>query len=54
MASIKAIIRDQTGQLIMALAANIGQASNILAELWAIRDGLIMAKNLHITQIHAY
>lgn len=44
MAGICAIIRDQKGSCIGALAVNIGMAINVLAELWAIRDGLILAK----------
>jgi len=52
MAGIGAIIRDNRGQFIKALAANIGIASNELAELWAIRDGLLMTKEQQIRKIH--
>lgn len=52
MADIGALILDQNRNLIMALASNIGLASNVSAELWAIRDGLIMVQQKNIMKIH--
>ena len=44
-------IRDQNGTFVAGLAANIGKASNVIAELWAIRAGTILAKYHNITEI---
>lgn len=52
MASIGAVIRDQNGTFVAGLAANNGEASNVIAELWAIRAGPILAKSHNITEIH--
>lgn len=43
MVGIVTLIRHKNGNIIIVLAANIRIATNALAELWAIRDGLIMA-----------
>lgn len=51
MAGIGALIRDRNGKLIVSLAANIGLATNVLAELWAIRDGPIMVHKKNIKKI---
>ena len=52
LAGIGAIIRNQQGQHVASLAANIGYASNITAELRAIRDGLLLLIKLGIRSIH--
>lgn len=51
-AGIEEVVRDQNGAFIAGLAANIGKASNITAELWAIQDGLVLAKSLNLKEIH--
>lgn len=52
MAGTGALVRDRSGKLVVALAANIGLATNVLAELWAIRDGIIMAQKKNIRKLH--
>lgn len=43
--NIGSIIKNSDGDFIAALAANIGETSNVMAELWAIREGLIPYRN---------
>ena len=45
------IIRNANGEFKTALEPNIGVASNVTAELWAIRDGLMLAKDKDIRSI---
>uniref|UniRef100_A0A7N2KK54 RNase H type-1 domain-containing protein n=1 Tax=Quercus lobata TaxID=97700 RepID=A0A7N2KK54_QUELO len=44
------VIRDASSAWIRAFSINIGSTTSFLAELWALRDGLIMCKEL---QLHA-
>ena len=49
LAGIGVIIRNQQRQHIASLASNIGYATNITAELRAIRDGLLLATGMGIS-----
>nr|POE89082.1 putative ribonuclease h protein [Quercus suber] len=42
------LICDPEGQWVQGFARHIGTTSVLMAELWALRDGIHMAKNLHI------
>lgn len=42
------LIRDSKGQWVQGFSRYIGSTSVLLAELWALRDGIHMAKNLHM------
>lgn len=44
-AGIGVVIRTEHGEFKTALESNIVVASNVTAELWAIRNGLILARN---------
>lgn len=50
-ASSAAIIRDSNGAWITSCTRRIGQATSMAAELWGIRDGLMLAKNLNIKKL---
>ena len=52
MAGIGSVLRDGRGNFIAGLAVNIGTAANIMAELWAIRDSLVMTRKKNISSIH--
>ena len=52
MAGIGAIIRDSAGNDIIGMAANIGVASKVDGEIWAIREGLKLALQNKITTVH--
>ena len=45
------LIRDCHGNWVKGYMRNIGVATNITAEFWALRDGLILASQLGITQL---
>ena len=45
------IIHDHYGKWIKGYMRNIGNASNIVAEFWALRDGLMLPTQLGITQL---
>ena len=47
------VIRDWTGRWIVGFSRNIGIASSLMAELWAIRDGLMLCveRNLDMVEI---
>ena len=42
------LIRDSEEHWVHGFARHIGSTSVLMAELWALRDGIHMAKNLHI------
>ena len=44
--------RQQDGDFIAAMAANIGETTNVTAELWAIREGLVLTRKMHIKRLH--
>ena len=45
------LIRDCQGNWVKGYMRNIGVATNITAEFWALRDDLILASQLGITQL---
>lgn len=47
------VIRDWSGRWIAGFSRNIGIASSLMAELWAIRDGLMLCveRNLDMVEI---
>ena len=45
------LIRDHHGKRIKGYVRNIGNATSIAAEFWALRDGLMLAAQLGITQL---
>ena len=45
------LIRDHHGSWVKGYMRNIGFASNIIAEFWALKDGLMLASQLGITQL---
>ena len=44
------LIQDCQGNWVKCYMRNIGVATNITTEFWALRDGLILASQLGITQ----
>lgn len=51
-AGIGAVIRDNQGNFIAGLAANIRTNTNATTEIWAIREGLKLAISKQIRCIH--
>ena len=45
------LIRDSYGSWIRGFSRLIGASNCLLAELWALRDGITMAKNLNIAKL---
>lgn len=45
------LIRDSQGQWVKGHMRNIGVATTITAEFWALRDGLVLASQLGVTQL---
>ena len=45
------IIRDREGHWVKGFSRSIGFTSNIMAELWALRDGLRLANQLGIQNL---
>ncbi|XP_052484913.1 uncharacterized protein LOC128039993 [Gossypium raimondii] len=45
---VGALIRDSEGKWVVGCHRFIGFTTNIIAELWALRDGLHLAHQLHI------
>ncbi|OMO85295.1 reverse transcriptase [Corchorus capsularis] len=45
------LLRDEMGNWIAGTSRHIGRASNFLAELWALKDGLALAKSLNVKKI---
>ena len=41
-------VRDEHGEWIAGFSRYIGTSSSIVAEMWALRDGLVLCKNLNI------
>ena len=50
-AGATAIIRDSTGAWISSRTRKIGHAHSMAAELWGLRDGLMLAKSLNIRKL---
>ena len=45
------LFRHQDGVWLKGFARGIGYTNSILAELWALRDGLLLAKEMRIQQL---
>ena len=45
------LIRDHNGMWIGSFSRNIGFTHSMAAELWGLRDGLLLAKNLNIKKL---
>lgn len=45
------VLRDNNGSWVRGFAAFLGRGSSLLAELWAIYLGLMMAKNFGCTSL---
>mgnify|MGYP004714796959 CR=1 FL=1 len=43
--------RDHLGHCIAGFSRNLGHATNVLAELWGIRDGLSLASSLNLQNV---
>ena len=52
MAGAGGLIRDYRGNWIGGFFRNIGFTHSLAAELWGLRDGLALAKNLNIKKLH--
>ena len=44
--------RQQDEDFIAVMAANMGKTTNVTAELWAIREGLVITTKMHIKRLH--
>ena len=42
------LIRDSSGNWVKGFSRSIGRATSMVAEFWALRDGLILASQLGI------
>ena len=52
MASAGGLIKDHRGSWMGGFSRNIGFTHSLAAELWGLRDGLTLAKNLNIKKLH--
>jgi|UniRef100_A0A2N9EKD1 ribonuclease HI len=50
-ASAGGLLRDSNGKWIHGFAHNLGITNSLAAELWGLRDGLLLARNLNITKL---
>lgn len=50
-ADVGGLIRDSNGNWVQGFSKSIGTSSVLMAELWALRDGIRMAKNLNIQSL---
>lgn len=53
LASAGGLLRDHRGNWIAGYTCNIGIANSFLAELWGLREGLLLAKNRGISKLIA-
>ena len=44
------LLRDSNGSWVKGFSRKVGTSSCLLAELWALRDDLIMARNIHVEE----
>ena len=44
------VLRDSNGSWVKGFSRKIGTSNCLLAELWALRDDLIMARNIHVEE----
>ena len=45
------VIRDSTGKWVKGFSRSMGVTTSVIAEFWAIRDGLVLAKQLGIQNL---
>ena len=45
------LLRDDAGNWVMGFARKIGKADSFLAELWELRDGLLLCQQMNLTAI---
>ena len=45
------LIRDHNGDWVTGFARSLGYTNSFLAELWALRDGLTLAKDLNLNNL---
>ena len=45
------LLRDDAGKWVVGFARKIGKADSFLAELWALRDGLLLCQQMNLTAI---
>ena len=45
------VIRDHNGQWLKGFARPIGDSNSCMAELWALRDGLLLAKEMGLSNL---
>ena len=45
------LIRDDQGNCVAGFSMNIGFSTSFLVELWALRDGLTLCKNLNLNAV---
>ena len=45
------VIRGQEGEWIIGFARPLGQTNSYMAELWVLRDGLLLAKELDLNNL---
>ena len=45
------LIRDHDGSWVKGYARGLGHTNSIMAELWALRDGLVLAKEMGLTNL---
>ena len=46
------VIRDSNGEWVAGFVRKLGSMSSILAELWALKDGLLLARQLDILNVN--
>ena len=49
--SVGGILRDSNGNWIRVFSHKLGIANSLVAELWGLRDGLLLARDLHICKL---
>ena len=45
------VVRDENGNWVIGFSRRLGKASSFLAELWALRDGLLLCQQLNSPKI---
>ena len=46
------MIRDSNGEWVVGFVGKLGSMSSVLAELWALKDGLLLARQLDILNVN--
>ena len=45
------VVRDDRGEWVAGFSRRIGATNSFMAELWGLRDGLILCSNLHLPSL---